>query len=397
MERIKIETLLGTKVYLTEADSLSQQFYGIGKDELVLKISLWLLLSDHIMLAGSHIFKSESIGNILKEHPSLLQSGVVVPALREGCQDFFDYVRLKREEGDPHFRGDPYKLEELADFLSQHSRQAVLWTAEPVSEAFRDNLVRDLLDDRSVLRRKLIGVDTSSLREFVQKLGSTSFLTREIVADLATEYLGRKRGVLLKYASILYYLWGAACLESEPVLHAKAFEWGKQKLLASSKDLVRTNEVPLFRGALGEFGISSQVLEKLTIPMILDLRKEETSMLFRDKWHRIVEQAKGGGNISSDVAEYENFREKVMEMLGQAIGSEKKRSRGFGRGRRILSVGSFITSIITGLVTDPAIGLAAFLLQLASFDPLLAALERKLGGTEISLFCTELQRRAFQR
>lgn len=392
MEKVKIADLPGTKVYLTEADSLSQQVYGISKEELLRKIRLWLLLSDHLMLAGSHIFKSRSIRSILEENPSLLESGVIVPDLREECRDFVDYVKLKQEEGDPVFRGAPPELIEKARFLNERTRQAVLWTAEPVSQAFRDSLVTDLMNSNSVLRRKLIGVDAGSLSELTWKLGNTPFLTREILADLAQRHIGRKRGVLLKYANILYYLWGATHLESEPVLHAQAFEWGREKLFASSKNLARTNEVPLFRSALGAFGISDQVLDRLAIPMVLELRKEKTARLFRNKWHKIIERAKRGASIDKDVAEYENFGAELLEVVTEAIGMEKEKRRKFRIGKRILFVSSFITSIMAGFVTDPALGFDALILQLATIDPLLAAIERKLGGTEISLFCARLQK-----
>ena len=69
MEKINIDELKGFKVYFTEADSLGQRLYGISKEELTLKLKLWLLLSDHIMLAGSHIFESELTAEILKENP----------------------------------------------------------------------------------------------------------------------------------------------------------------------------------------------------------------------------------------------------------------------------------------------------------------------------------------
>jgi len=392
MKKIELEALQGSKIYFTEADGLGQQLYGIRREDLILKLKLWLLLSDHIMLAGSHIFESESTAHILREHPLLLESGIFVPDLRNECRDFTEYVKLKQEERDPGFlQKDTYKLIELAEFLNEHSNKVVPWKASPVSEAWRDSLVKDLLDKESVLRRRLIGVSIDSLQRLIWELGNTSFLTRKLIAYLAEKYLGRKRVVLIKHANFLYYLWGAAHLESEPVLHPEAFEWGRDKLITSTRRLVRTDELPLFRTTLREFGVSDLVLERLPISVIVELRKEETAIRFRNKWHRAIEEAKRSGRIEDDSTEVQNAEAKLFEMIMEAIGEEKKRRRWFREGKKWLSIGSFVTSVITSFVTNPVLGFAALLLELSAIDPLLGALECKLGGTEISLLCTRLQ------
>jgi len=391
MKKININEIKGFKVYFTEADSLGQFLYGIHKEELVLKLKLWLLLSDHIMLAGSQIFESEITANILKENPLLLKTGAVVPDLRDECQDFFDFVKLKREERDPGFQKDLGKLMEIADFLNEHAYQVVLWSAQPIRESFRDTIVKDLLDKNSVLRRKLIGVEIDSLQKLIWELGNTVLLSRKVITDLAEKYLGRKKMVLVKYANILYYLWGAAHLESEPVLHYEAFTWGREKIITTFKTLVRTDELPLFQIVLDEFGISDRILEKLTIPVILELRKEEIVKRFRTKWFKLIKQAKKDSKVSYDLTELQNLEFKMMDIIREVIGEEKRKRRKFQKARKWLSISSFITSVMTSFVTNPAIGLATLLIELATIDPFLAALERKLGGTEISLLATRLQ------
>jgi len=391
MDKINIEEIRGFKIYFTEADNLGQHLYGVHKSDLTLKLKLWSLLSDHIMLAGSHIFESELTADILKENPLLLETGVIVPDLRDECGDFFDFVRLKQEEGDPGFQKDSRKLMETAEFLNNYTRQTVLWTAQPIKESFRDTLVKDLLNKDSVLRRKLIGVNIDSLQKLTWELGNTASLSRKVISDLAKRYLGQKGAILIKYANILYYLWGAAHLESEPVLHYEPFTWGRDKILTSTKALVRTDELPLFQTTLDEFGVSDQVLSKLTIPVILELRKEEIVERFRTKWHKLIEQARIGGKISDDLVELQNLECKIMEVIKEAVREEKKRKKRLREGKKWLSIGSFITSVITSFVTNPAIGLPTLLIELSTIDPFLSALERKFGGTEISLLCSRLQ------
>jgi hypothetical protein len=343
------------------------------------------------MLAGSHIFESELTADILKENPLLLETGVIVPDLRDECQNFFDFVRLKQEEGDPGFQKDSRKLIEMADFLNEYARQAVLWTAHPIRDSLRDTLVKDLLDKDSVLRRKLVGVSIDSLQELTWELGSTVSLSRKVISNLAEKYLGRKKTVLVKYANILYYLWGAAHLDSEPVLHYEPFAWGRDKILTSTKTLVRPDEFPLFQTTLDELGISNQVLEKLTLPVILELREEEIAKQFRTKWHKLIEQAKIGSKISHNLAELQKFEFEIVEMIREAVGEEKRKRKKFQEGKKWLSIGLVVTSVITSFITNSAMGLAALFIELATIDPFLATLERKLGGMEISMLSTRLQ------
>ena len=283
MKKINIEEVRGLKVYFTEADNLGQRLYMVRKSDLTVKLKLWLLLSDHIMLAGSHIFESALTSGILKENPLLLETGVIIPDLRDECQDFSDFVRLKQEEGDLGFQKNSQKLMEMADFLNGHTRQAVLWTTHSVQESFRDTLVKDLLDKDSILRYQLVGVNIDSLQRLVCELNKVVLFSRKAISDLAEMYLGQKKAVLIKYANILYYLEGAAHLKSEPVLHYEPFTWGSEKILTAAKTLVRTDELPLFQTVLDKFSISDRVLSKLTIPAILELRKEEIAKRFRTK------------------------------------------------------------------------------------------------------------------
>jgi hypothetical protein len=225
----------------------------------------------------------------------------------------------------------------------------------------------------------------------IWELGNTKSLSRKVISDLAKRYLGPKEAILIKYGNILYYLWGAAHLESEPVLHYELFTWGKNKILASTKALARTDELSLFQTTLGEFGISDQVLSKLTVPLILEVRKEEIAKHFRTKWHKLIEQARMGSKISDDLLELQDLEYKMMEVIREAVGAEKRKTDRLREGKKWLSIGSFITLVISSLVTNPAIGLASLLIELATIDPFLSALERKFGGTEISLLCTRLQ------
>ena len=80
-----------------------------------------------------------------------------------------------------------------------------------------------------------------------------------------------------------------------------------------------------------------------------------------------------------------------MEAIREAVGEEKRKRKRLRERKKWLSIGSFATSVMTSFATNPAIGLATLFVELATIDPFLSALERKLGGMEIILLCTRLQ------
>jgi hypothetical protein len=394
MELARIESFPGSKVYFTEADSLAQQFYRISKGELRLKLKLWLLLSDYVMLSAAHIFESPITFELLRDNPVLLESGIVVPNLRHECRDYLDFIEVSKERGDlsSYYRDRADEIVDIASFLQDHTPKVLVWTPAPVSDAFRQSLVNDLLDRGSPLRRKLLGIKRRSLEKLTWEIGNTRFLTRERIINLSNELLGNRRFVLLKHATLLYYLCGASYRQSEPVIHHEALNWYKEKFSHLSQALnIRGNEYAIFRDVLDEFSISKDILERLSMPKLLELRGERVAKRFRTKWNIIVQKVRRNVDTSADAVSYHQVSREFKAMLLEAVGVEKRKKCMVQRGRKALIATSIMTSLLTWVMSHPAVSIISLLIELASIDPLLAAIERKWGGLEFIFLFSRLQ------
>ena len=62
----------GSKVYFTEADLSSQALYSIKPDELSVKLKLWLLLADHVILSTGHMIPSDMTYSWLHDNSDIV-------------------------------------------------------------------------------------------------------------------------------------------------------------------------------------------------------------------------------------------------------------------------------------------------------------------------------------
>jgi hypothetical protein len=394
MKKIDISALTGSKVYFTEADSFSQINYNVSSDELLLKLKLSLLLSDNIILAANHIFESQITFNVLKENPILLESGVVIPDLRDECRDFLDFIEIEKEQGDlpKLYRRKEKQFKDIAFLLHDHVPQVVLWAAAPTSTEFRQTLVNDLLNKDSPLRKKLIGIRKDLLTKLVWEIGNTQLLTREKIFTLSDRYLSNKKEVLKRYADIMYYLSGAAHLKSEPVIHPTAVNWCVEKFFNISNNLkARIGEHEAFHILLDKLTISTSVLDKLAVSELIKFREEDIAKKFRHKWHKIIDQAKRTGKVEKKTDSYYQMIINIFEEISKIISVEKTRKTSFEKARKILMLSSIVTSMFATFITNPALGIGSLFIELASIDPLLASIERKWGGMELTVFCSRVQ------
>jgi hypothetical protein len=396
MDKVKPEKIKGLKVYLTEADLASQLLHRITQEELLLKLKAWLLFSDNIIIAGSHILSSPLTFEILKKYPVLLERGIILPYLRDQCKDFEEYLKLKLQEKDPTFliqkKG---KLKEAANLLNEKSKRVVLWAPSSAIESYRQSIIKELSDPQSLVRSKLVGIRKTDILDLIKNLEKASFISRGTVNNLARKYLGIKRNILIKHSDFLYYLWGAAHLDSEPVLNPNMYTWGRNKLSISIGKLLRSDEIPVLKETLSALGIARTILDILSFSDIIEMRDELVAKSFRSKWHDLITQAKKGSQGNSGKDKIGNESKILFELVKKELERERSKRKYFSKSKAILTIGSLVTSGITTFIANPILGVGALLLSLSSIDPLLEAIERRLGGTELIIFCTRLQKELF--
>jgi hypothetical protein len=129
MNRMLAADLLGPRAYFTGFD---QNFLNrAGNKEAYVKnierrLKLLLLLKTHLVCAASHL-SSDVAQTILTTHPYLLDSGLIVPALRVGKEN----IGVALADSPSADRAS------LSAFYEQHVPRVVSWRIEDNSPLFR--------------------------------------------------------------------------------------------------------------------------------------------------------------------------------------------------------------------------------------------------------------------
>lgn len=407
MNKFYPDKILGSKVYFTEADPVLHAQEALGYLAIETKLKAWLFLSDYLVVSGTHIMSSPEMYKLIKKNPRLVTDGIIIPYIRENISTFSDYLLIKNEENDKTFKINKKRLDQtnVAEFLDSNISTAIQWKPDNAIKLYQQSLVQELLDRTSSLRKKMIGVPKNDIHQLAEDISNLSLISRGNVETLSRKYLRKKNSILIRHSNFLYYLWGATHLDCEPILHPATYKIGIDKLQATTERLFqnqriekktssRNDEPTVFQQVLKDYGIINDALLRIPINVILDLRKEKEARAFRKKWINIVYKAKSEAfHIESPENLLAEELNGLYELLRREIRKEINLERKIRKMNTALSIGSFVTS---GLLCTllPEIGAAGIIASLAGVDPLVSAIQNKVGGLEISLFCAKIREAA---
>ncbi|MCL0034653.1 hypothetical protein M1N21_01870, partial [Dehalococcoidia bacterium] len=138
MRKIYADGFPGVKVYFTEADPSTQTIYQLTPDEFELKIKLWLLLTDHVILSTKHMLFSSITFNWLSQNANIVcelaKDEAILPSLREDREDFGDFVNRYSDQHDHlRMRANYRNMLERARVLAGIFDKAITWS--PIEES----------------------------------------------------------------------------------------------------------------------------------------------------------------------------------------------------------------------------------------------------------------------
>lgn len=305
----------GSKVYFTEGDYAAQSHYEIDKSQIDVKMKLWLLLADHILIGRSHMLNSETTYNWIIENGETISelntSESVVCGTWGSSLPFDEYVEemraralLDREEG--------RKVEQRATELAQVFTEFVLYEPKTESHLFRDSLVRDLMDDQSPIRRRLPESATHNIMTLAQEISDRDYLRRHDLWNLIDKYLKREGAMLKKYGDIYYYLAGAQYHGgSIPILHPDAAALCRADPTITRDKYERAGD--LWDEIVDSWGISYANLRRIPMHEIVNMRNDRLGKGLRRKWKRLLDSQADAEPYDLSVLEFE--REKATIIL----------------------------------------------------------------------------------
>jgi len=360
---------LRNPVFFTEGDQIQQKLCYISKKALENKIKLVMLLSNQLVIPSSHVCESEITRSVFLENPELLGKSIFTVSVRRGETGFRDHVLSRRDESSFYFDYHNPALEAAVEALDDALHTAVVRNHTVQSAAFQRSVISDLLNNNSSLAKRMrIGVSTRY--ELAHQIGRLAQLSRDDIAILSQPLSERARRALIKHTNALYYLCGARWNESDPEVHPTSVPIYQDTF---DRSISRYSE-RLFGAVFRGLGLRQDLLDKLSIQDVIQLRDDETVRRFRQAYLNLLDEVRTGqmekveelmeASASGEPIRLDDrtLESSVLEALGRKALAEHERIEKRDRIKRLWTLTSFSTSLISAissLVAPPVAGVAA--------------------------------------
>lgn len=344
MDIVLPDSINESRVYFTELDRVTYSQVAWTKEDieeiirnLERKIKLLALTKGHVVIAASHLLESELAHEILLNHPRLFSEGVIVPALRSEFTGFESYLesKLASEKQAALYTGE--SVREMAHMLDSNVSLAVKWDVNQTAGWFRERLIADMSDERSLLRLCLRERGSVIPPTMVSHISEVPRLGRPDVYS-AAKATGDKNlwHIVSQYADFLYYLSGARAVSSEGVLpQENLMDYSLSDLAGGRTHLPEIHVFFKIFIDIVKTGVNTHfpldVLDVLQIEDVLDLHALAVEKRFVEKYNLIQRKTKDGLAIHDPerlvllMDELEQFEHQLHGEYGKAIEREMPR------------------------------------------------------------------------
>ena len=403
MRTIPPVSLKGAKVYFTGADHAAQRRAHLSRRTLDEIVKLLCILNDHVVIATSHIFESPLTYQVVLKNRLLLESGIILPALRDSCRDFHDFVEQKRMEP---AEGKSYgkQGQEIAHFLQATADAAVSWRLQATREDFKASLLRDLSTPASLISTGL-GLSDEQHATLLRRLDALENISRGAIIQATRDYQGTVQSQLTHYVDLNYYLAGASAVESDPVVGTLQDVWFTRDKVERAPSAYEQldSDIDLFTEFLMAMDMSADVLSDLTDKDIVKLRRDSVVREFRQSYGTIVENVRRSlPEPASSSYDAKQLAQEAKQIMGSYVRDKLRRELASEQSARntarAIRISGFVTALVSLLslpllppplqAVGAATGAVGTALQLA--DPLLQRILVEPKRGELILFATRL-------
>jgi hypothetical protein len=398
MEFIDPHSIKIPRVYFTEFDRITfsqveRSNYEIKsiKKNLERKFKLLSLSKGIIVIATSHLFESELANEFIKENPIVLEEGILLPALISKYNSFSEFLYAKREGSKERELYLTKDKDEINLLLSNSVSSIVKWDVNLTSTFFKNRLLQDLFDERSVLRYNLLSVPNSQILEVRSKISEIENPSRGEIYKIGQQSGNKTLWMrLCDYTDFIYYLSGAHAVNSEGILPQENLIDFSLTDLENRKTKLSEYEI-FYRIFINIIKDKTQkvfpieILDFLSFKDIVELRKTLLFSGFVEKYNGLMEKTKKRIEIKDteqlllnidELAQFENelhsiFTESVVKEINQLkkVNVQKK-------GLKVITnVGSLLTFYGT---MESIIQLSINVLSLMGFNSQIKQTEEKI-------------------
>jgi hypothetical protein len=299
--------LLGSRVYLADFDRVTYSQVAWTEEDVELlilhlerKLKTLLLVKGHVIIPASHLLDSDLAREILGPYPELFKSGAVVPLLqgdRSSARSFREKMLGAKKDVAEFFQGE--QVAEMAALLDENAR-FVRFNARCSSRWFRDRILADLSDPKSLIRLIYKERKLKFTRKTIQKIADKKKLDRHDLYWIAKGTNNLQQWELLSnYADFVYYLGEALAVGSEGILPQENIMdfttsalAGKRTRLSESQILTKVFVDTI--KAVTSTHFPTDFLDALRIPDAVELHQIAVQSDFIAKYNAIQRAVKDG-------------------------------------------------------------------------------------------------------
>ncbi len=376
------------RVYFTEFDSITySQVKWIAEDveeikrNLERKVKLLGLIKGVVIIATSHFFESKLAQEFIKENPIVLEEGIILPALISKYKNFSDFLSAKREESKERERYLSKDKDEINTLLANSVNAVVKWDVDLTTKWFKQRLLQDLGNEKSVLRFNLSAVPLPVIGNVASCIRELESPSRGRIYDIAKNSGDKILWArLCDYTDFIYYLSGARAVNSEGVLPQENLidfsitDLARGKTKLSDYEIFYRIFLRIIKDKTQKF-FPVEILDLLTFEDIVELRETLLHSGFVEKYNKLMEKTKERVEITDteqlilSVDELSQFENELHLIFTDTVVTEVYQMKKIDLQKRGLKVLTSLGALLTFYGTiESMIQLTVNVLSLCGFN-----------------------------
>lgn len=355
MERIDQKNFCGPRAYITDFDYKTvyrKSNKSAYKRKIERKLKVTLLTKNIIVCAASHLTHKFSY-EFFKDNPSLLNKSMIIPALQEDKQHIVDYFKEKKIKKSSR--------EEMSRFYEDNANKVVNWELIDNSTWFKNNLIKELNNQNSVIRRNLAKLPENKILNIIDEFGSQEILSRGFIIKTVAQLPRNEKRNLLNFTNLIYHMSGARVVNCESALPQENYidynltDISQRKTILSETQIFWKIFLELAFETMFKENIPLELLDQLTFEDIYYLRKPIENSTFRKSYDDLIKKSievigkDNPDELLFDMAELLKIKELISERFREVFANELPEKMKERRGQKINELGKNSLSLSVGM------------------------------------------------
>ncbi|HED01220.1 MAG TPA: hypothetical protein ENN18_12750 [Proteobacteria bacterium] len=314
-----------------------------------------------------------------------------MPALISKYKNFSDFLFAKRKESKERERYLSTDKDEINTLLSNYVDTVISWDVDLTTKWFKQRLLQELEEERSVLRFNLSAVPLPLIEGVTSRIRELESPSRGEIYNIAKNPGNKILWTrLCDYTDFVYYLSGARAVNSEGILpQENLVDFGitdlvQRKTKLSDYEIFYKIFLRIIKDKTQKF-FPVEILDLLTFEDIVELRETLLHSGFVEKYNKLMEKTKERVEITDteqlilNIDELNEFENELHSIFTDTIVTEVYQMKKIELQRRGLKVLASFGSLLTfyGAI-ESVIQLTVNVLSLLGFNTQICQTERKI-------------------